>query len=684
MAARFKYIIAFLIILVMSVFSVAAYGATTSLKITYDGKSYNYSAEEVSIVVNGTKITEYNMPPIILESRTLVPARAVFEALGADVAWNAESKEVYIVRGGDIVTIQINNSMGTKNGEAFVMDVAPKIINNSTMIPVRAVSEAIGCDVSWNGDTRTVSIADKVEEPPVVDTGGNDGQYNDSLISLRSVSVPASSTSAQVFTINASGKIEKYDVLEVGGDRIAIDIYDAQINMAGNSKSVTTSPYVKNIRWAQNQTSPVYIARVVFDLNTMADYEVSISADKKSISLSYTENKITSLKAENSKGIDYITISGDSAPDAEMTFMSNPNRVVLDIPYAVSNLKNTYSASSLQWVSSIRTSQYNESTVRIVLEVESGVEAEISNDGSNTQVLIYKSTVENIKYTNNDVLVLTKGSKSISAKDIKTQDKYMNGEYRIILPGDYESVYGYGRLRIGSEFASGIYLGNESGNTVITIDEERIFEVNIREDSYNVYIELLDPRDVYDFVVVVDAGHGSKDPGTSGNGIIEKTLNLDILLKLKSMLDSNSSIKTYYTRTSDTYPENIYRAFMANNAADLFVSIHHNASVSESPNGTETLYAVHSTDKGSGLTSKRAAEIIHEYVTDALGTYDRGIKERPDLIVLNQTTVPAVLVEAAFLSNGEDAEKMKNEYYKLAEAQAIYDAICEIARKYGK
>ena len=688
MNTRFKYFVAFIIVFTLSVFGVVAYGATTTLKITYDGKTYNYSAEEVNITVEGVKITEYTMPPIILESRTLVPARAVFEAMGGDVAWNADTQEVYIVRGDDLVIIQINNSVGTKNGEAFVMDVAPKIVNNSTMIPVRAVSEALGCDVNWDGNTRTVEITEKKVEGPVI-VGGEDIDYTGDvaegeLISLRSVSIPESEASAQIFTIKASSRIEKYDVLEVGGDRIAIDIYDATINMAGSSKSVSTSPYVKNIRWAQNQTDPTYIARVVFDLNTMADYEVSISADRKSISLSYSENYITSLTTESTRGIDHISIKGDSAPDVTIQYLSDPDRVVLDIPYAISELKNKYSTSSLEWISSIRTSQYDEKTVRIVLEVEAGTEVELVQDNNVTTLLVYKSTVENILYTKDNVLVLSKGAMDIDSNDIEVEDDYLNREYRLILPDDYEGVYGYGRMRIGSEFASGIYLETVDGETVITIDQEKIFEVNVWEDSKNIYVELHDPRDIYDFVVVVDAGHGAKDPGTSGNGLVEKEVNIDVLLMLKDMLEREDDIKVYYTRTDDSYPENMYRAFMGNSAADLFISIHHNASVSDVPNGTESLYAVHSNDKGKGLTSKKAAEIIQGYVTDALGTFDRGIKERPDLIVLNQTTVPAVLVEAAFLSNAEDAEKMEDSYYRELEAEALYEAICEMYEKYGR
>ena len=594
MSLRIKYISGLLIALSITLFPAAAFGANTNMKITYDGKTYNYSAEEVNITVNGTKITGYNMPPIILDSRTLVPARAVFEAMGAEVAWNADTKEVYIIKNNDVVVIQINNNFGTKNGEQFIMDVAPKIINDSTMIPVRAVSEALSCTVDWEASSRTVKISDKADTGTQTgETGGNTGTTTppSGIISLRSVSVPTSSSSAQTFTIHSSGTIDKYEVIEVGGNRIAIDVYGAQINMAGSSKTVTTSPYVKSIRWAQNQITPSYIARVVFDVTVMTDYDVSLSADKKAVILSYSENTVTDITTDNRKGVDHIIIEGDSAPEAQISYLSNPDRVVIDIPYAVSELDSSYSAKGLDWVSSIRTAQFDKSTVRIVLETEKGVEADVTVSDNKADVAVSKSTVENITYTSDDTLVLAKGAMSIKASDIIKTDNYANKKYKLTLPGDYEGVYGYGRLRIGSEFTPAIYLENVSGNTVITIDQEKIFEVKIWEDSDNVYVQLTDPREIYDFVVVVDAGHGLNDPGTNGNGIVEKDLNLDILLKLKAMLDNNDDIKVYYTRTSDTYPENMYRAAMGNAAADLFVSIHHNSSVSATPKGTETLYA---------------------------------------------------------------------------------------------
>ena len=123
-------------------FSNSIFAANVNMNLYYDGKMHHYQAAEVNIEINGETMKIEDMPPVILEDRTLVPARAVFETMGAEVAWNADTKEVYIKKQSDVVILKIDDEIGIKNGIAFSMDVPAKIVNDRTMIPVRAVSEA--------------------------------------------------------------------------------------------------------------------------------------------------------------------------------------------------------------------------------------------------------------------------------------------------------------------------------------------------------------------------------------------------------------------------------------------------------------------------------------------------------------------------------------------------------------
>lgn len=146
-------------------FALLVGGALTALsapmittKLFYDGALRNYSAEEVKVSINGEILTQYSMFPIILNDRALVPARDVFEKMGCQVEWNDPKRQVTVKNDDNTVLIYIDKTTATRNGKEFKMDVPAKIVNDRTMIPLRAVSEAVGCQVSWNDKTRIASI----------------------------------------------------------------------------------------------------------------------------------------------------------------------------------------------------------------------------------------------------------------------------------------------------------------------------------------------------------------------------------------------------------------------------------------------------------------------------------------------------------------------------------------------
>jgi len=115
--------------------------------------------EEIMVSVNNVLLT-FDQPPVIVDDRTLVPLRAIFEALGAKVDWNAATRTVTAVRGKDKICLEIDTNILNKNGKEIEIDVPAKIIGDRTMVPVRAISEALGSNVDWNGAVRTVYITD--------------------------------------------------------------------------------------------------------------------------------------------------------------------------------------------------------------------------------------------------------------------------------------------------------------------------------------------------------------------------------------------------------------------------------------------------------------------------------------------------------------------------------------------
>ena len=175
--------------------------------------------------------------------------------------------------------------------------------------------------------------------------------------------------------------------------------------------------------------------------------------------------------------------------------------------------------------------------------------------------------------------------------------------------------------------------------------------------------------------IFIDAGHNFSGVGTGavGNGLKEQDITFYISDKLKGLLISaGHEVKMSREKLKDnlgaTVTDGLYkRANMANEwGADLFVSIHCNA-FNGKAQGTETL--VYSLEGKSVPHAKK----IQKAIVKSLGTKDRGIKARPGLVVLKKTSMPALLVETAFIDNKEDALLLKNKQEDFA--KAIYEGI---------
>lgn len=112
---------------------------------------------EISVIVNGNKVV-FDQLPVIIDRRTLVPLRAIFEALGADVVWDDTTKTVTSTLGDITVKLTIDTNAMFVNEETKTLDVNAQIIGGRTMVPVRAIGEAFGALVGWDDATKTVTV----------------------------------------------------------------------------------------------------------------------------------------------------------------------------------------------------------------------------------------------------------------------------------------------------------------------------------------------------------------------------------------------------------------------------------------------------------------------------------------------------------------------------------------------
>lgn len=124
-----------------------------------------FAQGEIKVIVN-EKPLSFDVPPTIINSRTMVPLRAIFEAIGAEVIWNGAARTVTGIKGSMAVVLKIDNTDAAVNNEHKLLDAPPVIIDGRTLVPVRFISESLGADVNWDAPTRTVIISTVSKLPP--------------------------------------------------------------------------------------------------------------------------------------------------------------------------------------------------------------------------------------------------------------------------------------------------------------------------------------------------------------------------------------------------------------------------------------------------------------------------------------------------------------------------------------
>lgn len=447
---------------------------------------------DVTLQLDGVQVF-CDAAPVIVEGRTLVPVRALFEAAGATVDWDGAQNRVCVSYSDIDVTLFVGKKTAQVNGREESMDVPAEILpGNRTFIPVRFVAQALGFLVDWDPDSRTV-ILDSPEESGIETTtvesialSGADG------VIRTEITYTGAEPDCRTFAYEAP-------------DRFVVDIRGASIQLAdieGGSGSMPADNAVfSKIRYSQFEAD---IVRIVFDLK---DRQTGV---------------LTTASAE---GILYIDFDDPSAPDEPAE--------------------------------------------------ETQPEEEASSES-------------------------------------------------------------------------------------------------------NILIPSADWR-MTDQLVVIDAGHGGKDPGclvsSGGTTYYEKDFNLEISLALDRYL-REAGVQTHMLRTTDQTLALQERPVLANDlGADLYVSVHNNSAETSVPNGSQVFYYEKASEADYVIGSKALARSILDELLQQIGLADRGIVSQGMYAVLNKTCMPAVIVEGGFFSNPQDRAVMLGDDYTDLYARSVARAI---------
>ncbi|MFJ7697853.1 N-acetylmuramoyl-L-alanine amidase [Lysinibacillus fusiformis] len=194
------------------------------------------------------------------------------------------------------------------------------------------------------------------------------------------------------------------------------------------------------------------------------------------------------------------------------------------------------------------------------------------------------------------------------------------------------------------------------------------------------YLKLLNQtaKPLQNRVIILDPGHGGKDPGTVKGSVSEKSITLKVSTQVKQLLE-NAGAKVYMTRTGDTYPSLQDRVdFKQANYGEIFVSVHVNSAANTSAQGTETYYAISTGDMYQEDID--LATFVNNQIVNNLNMKNRGVKQEQYYVIRNMV-IPSILVELGFLTNTEDHNKMTNDQYVNLFAESIYNGILQYYKK---
>jgi N-acetylmuramoyl-L-alanine amidase len=721
-------------VLMSSAISLALVSTSFAANISLTSEKTTQSNNgNISIKVNGVTVKS-DISPVIVNGRTLVPARAVFEQLGSQITWDEKKGQVGVVSGDYKILLTINNKKALVNNKSVEMDVPAQIMNSRTLIPLRFVGEQLNMKVSWNANEKLVTVDYK-----------NGEQVMAMLDNI--VYTPEGKNDKVTLHITNYSDYNVFKIDDPDKNRIVVDLPNTSMTI--KNKINIKSSQIKSVRYSQFEEK---VARVVLDVNDKTQYKVERLPDKLVLNIlgsgtssrgdeDRDENPISSATpkptptpvmtptptvvdsptptavstatpvpsgnspevtatlapdtANNQEGnleVKYsiennrekVLINAESYSGYNITRFTEPDRIAIDIPNAKTSKDQQTISVNGKYIKKIRYAMFDEKTARVVLDVAGQVQFKSDIEDGKLVVSIDAPTVfRNIKYSNSGDRIgftlkgatLTEGGENLK-KFYTGYYSDNNTVYTITFPTGKADL-DEGIMYIDDKYLKSIEIKKDSSKntTSITFNANEKFAYNIfsRSNLNDTAITILKPALPGEKLVVIDPGHGGSEPGAESFGTVEKTFNLDISIRLDKLL-KQAGIKSYIIREEDAYIGLYERAYIANDLnASLFLSIHNNAYYSKE-RGTETLYFPNRTNS-SGFTSKRFAQIIQDNLIDTLKMKDRGLVERPNLVVLKATKMPAALAEIAFMTNKDDFALLQSESFRQKTAEALYKSI---------
>ncbi len=610
--------------------------------VMYDGnKKVNYTGTNPIPYINGTSVATESYPGYIFNDTVFLPAEDIFESNRIASVGIAESSGLVIFKREEkTVRMVIDSPIAYIDENPYILSSVPRIISPENgaepkvYVPAKFVAEAFGFEVSYTQESGIFNI-----------TGIPYSNTDTVPDSEESIVVPDTETFGRtIFSFSLPEELFK------------------EFQDLGHQTPKEISAY------SCVNSDAIYLKGVAADSVTITD-----KADVLEITLDGYRNPFD-MKYHYSSEDAFLNFCYLSGTDS-IKLMIIKSKELHYYSYEVADGYVIHLTDSFGL-----NSDYIGFTKPSDEITETSPETNVTDVFAGEDLSVYLP--EAIFSRNHFVIQLPENTKLNTIKDF---DEYEKKRFTISIPGNHMSFFSEQDYYNPVDTLTSVKFSyKQSENiTIITFNTSRIqgYEITV-SDGY-LALKIADPNEIYDKIIVLDAGHGGIDPGTLRGSVYEKNINYNVINVYAEEYFKDSDIKVYYTRRTDTKIALQTRAdFAATVGADLFISFHVNANSSSAVNGTSVYYSKsNNTATASGLKSSTLATTVVNYLSDAWGTKNRGILT-DKFVVIHNNSVPAVLVECGFITNDKDFAKIKDSSYQKKAAEALYYAVSEIFDNY--
>jgi N-acetylmuramoyl-L-alanine amidase len=665
--------------------------ATKTVSLTKNGNELTMTIGSKNAYLNKKPFTLQQGPIIIQNyenntSYVMVPGSVTANSLGYDYSWsNSICTSIIMPKKSVTQPEDGNTNPGTnppvQGGDGSEND-QEKVLQQ------------------WQADANQLGLSSGVHElnADMIPTGAKgfiysvSRDYTDVRLNTETFLI----TSSVPFERVTSGMSEQMITIQAS----SMESWDQTYPMLGVSSNI-----INTISTAYNPME----SNTTVSLQVIPDnlsYDIHLSEDRLNLYITLYQNALTSAVIGTNTSGDFLTLTG--VDKSKVVISEQDGYLFLDLPYIKNALGEVFAdIASTKVVNQLYTFGFTDKT-RLMLKMTDGYEYKVSDSDQQYTINFSRTNAPSQPDTptspgnptqpntpaqpewptdidSSKCEIIIPMPSGITDKMILHEDYYFKNQFAIKITGDHRAFYENYPVTTNSKVITKVSVSlNANNQTELLFTTSKLQGYEFTTNNNNIYVNIGNPRDIYKNIIVLDPGHGGPANGAEYFGTKEKNNNLKILYTLgEKYFNSNPwELKVYYTRTTDVDMSLQDRAAFASKVgADLFVSLHMNASTASSARGTEVYYSGSNEAKMNGLTSKTLATIMVDNLTKTLGTSNRGAKSEKYTVVY-RNTVPAILIELGFLSNKNDHALITDPAFQEKAVKEIYDTILGVFKKY--